>query len=92
MTAQPFPSDLTREELDEIEELAGLHFFPEEILFIVRPPQEIEPVERALRRGRLKMEAEVRRSVFQHAANGSSPAQTLAVQFIQQMRLYYASK
>ena len=65
------------EQLAQIEELAALQFSMEEVAVIVDVPAaalaEGEPM-RAYLRGRLKAQAEVRRSIVSMAKQGSSPA------------------
>lgn len=71
--------------LEEIEVLAGLMFAKTEIeiiLDIYTQPWSVE-YQRAYDKGRLQSEAKVRASIFEHAQNGSSPAQALAVKFIE---------
>jgi len=70
---------MTREE--EIEFLAGLMFSKEEIETMVG--DDADPFEV----GRLKMEVEVRKSIFDHAKAGSSPAHAQALKLIERRRL-----
>jgi hypothetical protein len=75
--------------LNEVERLAGLMFNVYEIGLItgIDPASEGDEFQKAMLRGRLKEEAEVRKSVFDLAKAGSAPAQTLAVQLIDQARV-----
>lgn len=57
----------------EVEELASLQFSEEEILTIVGEDKQLEEI--WIRRGKLKAEAEVRKSILSQAKQGSSPAQ-----------------
>jgi len=75
--------------LNEVERLAGLMFSAFEVGLITGEvaPTEGDAFEHAMLRGRLKEEAEVRKSIFELAKSGSAPAQTLAVQLIGQARV-----
>jgi hypothetical protein len=80
--------NLTEEQLNQIEILAGLFFTPLEILIsigldddslddfetILRTDSK-SPVFRAYFKGRLTAEIELRQSIKQSAMNGSNPAQ-----------------
>lgn len=80
---------LASEQLAEIEEFAALHFTKAEIAIIMDfTNDEIENthVKEAMNRGRLKAEAEVWQSIFRLAKQGSSPAQTLAIQRINKLK------
>lgn len=80
---------LASEQLTEIEEFAALHFTKAEISIIMEfANDEIENthVKEAMNRGRLKSEAEVWQSIFRLAKQGSSPAQTLAIQRINKLK------
>jgi len=57
----------------EVEELASLQFSRDEILTIVGEDKTLEDI--WVKRGRLKAMAEVRKSIFSQAKQGSSPAQ-----------------
>lgn len=66
------------EQLELAEELAGLLFSEKDIKIIIDTPDEAEDsFELRIIRGRLKTEAEVRRSILNHARGGSSPAHTM---------------
>lgn len=74
---------LDEELVKEIEELAGLFFTANEIQVITgADPQSID-FKKAFRRGSLKSEAEIRKSIIQLAKDGSSPAQTLAWKMVE---------
>lgn len=70
---------MTREE--EIEFLAGLQFSKAEIDLMMGDEADPAVV------GRLKMEVEVRKSIFDHAKAGSSPAHAQALKLIERRRL-----
>lgn len=67
---------------NEVEELASLQFSEDEILTIVGEDKEIDPL--WIKRGRLKAEAEVRKSILSQAKQGSSPAQKEYMNLIRQ--------
>lgn len=86
--------DGTTNHLNEVERLAGLMFNVFEVGLITgtdtaNPTDEFE---KAMLRGRLREEAEVRKSVFDLAKAGSAPAQMLAVQLINQARVEAAGR
>ena len=83
--------ELNESQLDELEAMAKLMLSKKEIAVILEIDEheflEImdQPFSAALKRfysGRMKTIAEVRKSVFELAANGSSPAQTEAMKII----------
>jgi hypothetical protein len=77
------------EQLELAEELAGLLFSEKEIKIIIDTPDEAEDsLELRIIRGRLKTDAEVRRSILNHAKGGSSPAQTLADRMKRDLMIY----
>lgn len=80
--------------LNEVERLAGLMFSAFEVGLItgIEEGNRDDAFEQAMLRGRLKQEAEVRKSVFELATSGSAPAQTLAVQLINQARVEAAGR
>ena len=80
------------EQLTEVERLAGLMFTTAEVSLItgLDPLTAGDEFERAMLRGRLKEEAQVRSSIFELAKAGSAPAQTLAKQLIDQARVAQA--
>jgi hypothetical protein len=80
--------ELSKEILAEIEDQASLFMTPDKIAIVIDIPfpqfkdmllDPKHPAARAFRRGSLKSEIELRRSVIDLANRGSSPAQTLAV-------------
>jgi hypothetical protein len=87
--------DFTTDQIKEIEELAGLLFSPKEVLIIIGVFDQSRVVTQlsnkdfslAYQRGKLKSEAEIRRSVIELAKNGSAPAQMLADKIITQAKL-----
>lgn len=84
---------LNDEQKTEIEELASLFFTDEEIVVIMQLPEDtlqrlnVDDFYLPFKRGRLKKEAELRKSIFNLAVNGSSPAQILATQIIKDSEL-----
>lgn len=74
---------LNDEQLEEVRELAGCFFSEEEIKEIMELDRTCPEFKKACRTGYLKSEAELRKSIFQLANNGSSPAQTLAIKMIE---------
>lgn len=81
---------LEESDLLEIEQYAALAFSPEQVEVIMGfakgTVSEEKTAEDAFMRGFLKTEAEVWKSIIEHAKAGSSPAQTLAVKRIEQTR------
>lgn len=81
----------------EVEYYASLMFTRREIAVILEIDEKAfirelaeereSPLSRAFLRGRLKKEAEVRKSIFDLARNGSSPAQASAVKLIENAKL-----
>ena len=87
---------LSEEVLTAIEDNARLFFTDKQIAIIVQIPyisfkamaeDEDDPVHLALAKGRLMSEAEVRKSIFELATSGSSPAQQLALKYIQDHKI-----
>jgi len=87
--------NLTQEQLKELEVLAGLFFSVPEILTALGIPlhQEGEfsevikydhshPAFAAFQRGRLTAETQLRQAIWQAALNGSNPAQTTMLEFL----------
>lgn len=68
----------------EIEKLASCFFSDEEIMEILEISTLTPEMKKAIRRSKLKSEADTRASIFESAQAGSSPAQTLAVKLIEQ--------
>lgn len=90
-----FNAPLSEEYCKEIEELGSLFFTADEIVIIMQLPVDVfygdrlsEPdFDIPYKRGRLKKEAELRKSIINLAVNGSSPAQILATQIIKDSEL-----
>jgi len=87
---------MTEELLAELEEMAGLMFSKKEISCILEIPlcdlreildDQTGEANQAFIRGRLKQEANIRKSIFDLAANGSSPAQAFAFKLIENAKL-----
>ena len=87
--------NLTQEQLKELEVLAGLFFSVPEILTALGIPlhQEGEfsevvrfdhshPAFAAYQKGRLTAETQLRQAIWQAALNGSNPAQTTMLEFL----------
>lgn len=74
---------LSEELVKEIEELAGLFFSPEEVELITGCNGEDPSFQKAYKRGCLKSEAELRKSIIQLAKDGSSPAQAMANKMVE---------
>jgi hypothetical protein len=88
--------NLSESQLTELELYSSYMFTVEEIAVII----QVNPAELAgkikdkastpylaFARGRLKMEAELRKSIFDLAKNGSSPAQSYAMKLIEKAKL-----
>ncbi|OFY87850.1 MAG: hypothetical protein A3F72_02975 [Bacteroidetes bacterium RIFCSPLOWO2_12_FULL_35_15] len=76
---------------NQVEQYAGLFFSPKEIAIILELEEKSidnKDFKIHYQRGRLKQEALVRRSVFELAINGSSPAQISALQIIENTKLH----
>ena len=86
--------DELEERLAQIEEYSGLMFSREEIADILDVDRQLltELLEdgdylRAFKKGRLLREAQLRKAIFDLAANGSSPAQAFAVKLIENAKM-----
>lgn len=88
--------EITNELLVDVEHYASLMFSKKEIAIIIEMDEKVfadllqddkGPVFKAFTRGRLKKEALIRKSVFELAQNGSSPAQTFAIKLIQNAKM-----
>jgi hypothetical protein len=81
---------LSAEELASIEKWAALAFPPEKVELILGfasgKLSTDQEADEAYQRGLLTSEAEVWKSIFEHAKAGSSPAQTLAIKRIEQTK------
>jgi len=94
MTKTPLEMKLSEEELLEVKELAGLFFDIREIAFVLErdPDDFLKEYEsegelfKAYQGAMLKSEAEVRKSIIDFAKAGSSPAQTMAKQYIEAVK------
>ena len=84
-------NDIKDEELAEVEALAGLFFSPREIAVMMELmlPEILEQLDNsegnfycAFQKGRLQNEVDLRKSIFQLARAGSSPAQTMAMDLL----------
>lgn len=86
--------NLTEEQLNEVEMLAGLFFSPSEIMINLEIPFHLEddflnilklennhPLFIAYHKGRLTSEVQLRQSIKQAALNGSNPAQNTMIDF-----------
>ncbi len=69
--------------LEEIEKLASCFFSEEEILTIIEVKECTPEISKAIVKGKLKSEAEMRLAIFSLAKAGSSPAQNLAVKMME---------
>lgn len=82
---------MTEEQLQTIEQLAGLFYSPEKVAIMteididaLKMPEN--PAYKAYWKGYYQSEAEFRTKVVALAKAGSSPAQTMTLKFIQDMR------
>jgi len=92
--------NLNEEQLNEVEELAGLFFSPEEIAVNLELDEEwteyvvaaVEckstnvPFVASYIRGRLSTEIELRKAIRQSAMNGSSPSQQMMLNYLKESR------
>lgn len=88
--------EITNILISEIEYYSGLMFSKKELAIILEL-SETEFIDmisdpdslaaKAFSRGRLKKEAEIRKSIFDLAQNGSSPAQSFAVKLIENAKM-----
>lgn len=77
---------LSEEQITEIQELAGCFFSVEEILKITQIQHQTKEFLEAVEIGRLKNEAALRKSIFDLAIAGSSPAQTMALKMMERIK------
>lgn len=77
---------MSEEILKYAEELGGLFFSDEEIAEILETPTLDPSVRRAVRKGALLAEAQLRKSVIKLAMDGSSPAQGFAMRMLDQQK------
>ncbi len=76
--------------LTEVEAFAKLFFSPEKIMIILDLKKEDtirDDFKKAYEKGRLIQEGLIRKSILELAINGSSPAQVLAMKFIDDSKL-----
>jgi hypothetical protein len=81
---------MTQQQLIDIETYAGYFFSPDEIVCIMQLATNDKHDHRfknAYKKGKLMKEAAVRKSIIDLAVSGSSPAQALAVKFIENSKL-----
>lgn len=80
-------NDITAEQLQTVEDMAGTGFTPEQIAEVLEVPADQfmalyrnqgSEVYKRYRKGFLEAEFKLRVRIFKDAGNGSSPAQTLA--------------
>lgn len=74
------------ETIQEIEELAGYFFDEEQVALITGVEIDTPEFRKAFKRGSLKSEAEIRKSIIQLAKDGSSPAQTMAWKMVESQK------
>ncbi len=88
----------TEEMLNSIERMAEAAFDWQEMAdvleieqreFFMAMKEDGHPVQKRIRKGMLKRQLELRERIFKDARNGSSPAQTLAVKLIENMKINY---
>jgi hypothetical protein len=77
---------LSEEDLKEIEEMAGLFFTEEEVEEITGTRRDSKEWKLAFRRGSLKAEAALRKSIISLANDGSGPAQSMAMKMLEQQK------
>lgn len=87
---------MTKEQLKEIEKWAELLFSPKEIATVMELDEvdflreyndESSEIYKCVQRGKLKTEAEVRKSILQLAKDGSASAQEQAMKIIEKYNL-----
>ena len=85
---------LNDELLSQIEQYSGLMFSKDEIASILELDSEEfincleDPqADKAFKKGRLLRDAELRKAIFDLAANGSSPAQAFAAKLIENAKM-----
>ena len=76
-------SELTQDQRTEIENLAALQFAASQIAIIVGVAKELVENSIEYQRGQLKKEAELRKTIFRLAEQGSTPAITQAMRLIE---------
>lgn len=92
----PCSIELTEQQLQQITDLAGLFFTPRQIAVIMELPAVVlitgaeidsSPVYKAFWAGRLKEEFNIRTKIKKLAESGSSPAQTMMMDIINDSRI-----
>ena len=89
---------LTDQQIAEIEQFAALQLSATEVAIITGLGEAgpefagLDPFSQAMLRGQLREVAKIRQGIFTHAANGSSPAQILALELIEQARVTNAGE
>lgn len=78
---------MTTEQKTEVESLAGLFFNRADVALIAGVQEDDPEFDQAYKRGKLKSEAEVRKSIVGLAKGGSPQAQRDALKLIQRLRL-----
>ena len=92
--------NLNEEQLNEVEELAGLFFSPEDIAVNLELDEEFAeyffeaveykstgvPIVAAFFKGRISTEIELRKAIRQSAMNGSSPSQQMMLNYLKESR------
>lgn len=84
-------TDITTTDLEQVREFAALFFAPKDIALMVgidnqtmldEVEDEKSSLHQAFYTGRLKSEAELRKSIVKLAKSGSSPAQTMSLDLL----------
>lgn len=84
-------TDITKEDIEQVEALAALFFTPREIAVMLEMKvqdmsdemtDEESAIYRAFHCGRLQSEADLRKSIVKLAKSGSSPAQTMSLDLL----------
>lgn len=84
-------TDISKEDIEQIEALAALFFTPREIALMLEIKvqdffdellDEESSIFRAFNVGRLQSEADLRKSIVKLAKSGSSPAQTMSLDLL----------
>lgn len=92
MSAEPLSLD--EKKLKSLEKFASVFLSLEELEVLMQLPpdtlvteltDEQSPVSKAINRGRLQRKAKLRAAILLSAEQGSSPAQTLAMQMLKEM-------
>ena len=78
---------LTDEQREQVAYFASLHFTYDDVALVTGVSVQDAEFRRIVKAEYLKREAVVRKSIFDLAAQGSSPAQALALRIIEQKNL-----